>query len=174
LSFRAPPTSKRPIDEEQVQTDARDDGILGLFAQARIWMAQTVTHAYKMLWMVEAIFRTAKSIFDTHPICHKCDMAIRGHVFCSFLALVSMHELEPTDARIGTGVGMEISNPGLGFTPGVRDIRASLVKVWMATRHRCVMAVGLRCGIKGPKQAFQYSHEQEALGHTARHDTEGE
>jgi hypothetical protein len=33
-----------------------------------------------------------------------------------------------------------------------------------------VIAAGLRCGIKAPKQAFQYCHEQEALKRTARHD----
>ena len=43
---------------------------------------------YKQLWTVEAIFRTMKSQLDTRPIFHKTDDTIRGHVFCSFLALV--------------------------------------------------------------------------------------
>ena len=47
-----------------------------------------------MLWMVEDSFRTAKSIMETRPIFHKCDETIRGHVFCSFLALVLKRELE--------------------------------------------------------------------------------
>ena len=37
--------------------------------------------------MVEATFRSAKSIMETRPIYHKRDETIRGHVFCSFLAL---------------------------------------------------------------------------------------
>jgi transposase len=43
---------------------------------------------------VENLFRTMKSILDTRPIYHKCDDTIRGHVFCSFLALVLQRELQ--------------------------------------------------------------------------------
>ena len=52
---------------------------------------------YKQLWMVERTFRTAKHLLATRPIFHKLDETIRGHVFCSFLALVLKAEL---DARI--------------------------------------------------------------------------
>ena len=45
------------------------------------------------LWMVEQLFRTAKSLLDTRPIFHKTDATICGHVFCSFLALVLRDEL---------------------------------------------------------------------------------
>jgi hypothetical protein len=44
--------------------------------------------------MVEDTFRSAKSILETRPIFHKCEETIRGHVFCSFLALVLKRELE--------------------------------------------------------------------------------
>ena len=40
------------------------------------------------------VFRTTKSILDTRPIYHQTDEAIRGHVFCSFLALVLRKALE--------------------------------------------------------------------------------
>lgn len=43
---------------------------------------------------MEDAFRTAKSILETRPIFHKCDATIRGHVFCSFLALVLLKELQ--------------------------------------------------------------------------------
>jgi hypothetical protein len=43
---------------------------------------------------VEQSFRTAKSILETRPIYHQSDAAIRGHVFCSFLALTLKAELE--------------------------------------------------------------------------------
>ena len=56
--------------------------------------AAEVALRYKDLWRVEAIFRATKSILDTRPIYHKCDETIRGHVFCSFLALGLMKELE--------------------------------------------------------------------------------
>ena len=42
----------------------------------------------------EECFRTSKSILETRPIYHKRDETIRGHVFCSFLALVLKRELE--------------------------------------------------------------------------------
>jgi transposase len=43
---------------------------------------------YKQLWTVEQTFRTAKHLLSTRPIFHKLDETIRGHVFCSFLALL--------------------------------------------------------------------------------------
>ena len=49
---------------------------------------------YKDLLLVEDAFRTVKSILDTRPIFHQCDDTIRGHVFCSFLALVLLKELQ--------------------------------------------------------------------------------
>ena len=49
---------------------------------------------YKRLWMVEHWFRSCKTLLETRPIYHKCDETIRGHVFCSFLALVLRQELE--------------------------------------------------------------------------------
>jgi transposase len=49
--------------------------------------------------MVEAIFRSMKSLLDTRPTFHKCDETIRGHVFCSFLALLLRKELEDRLAR---------------------------------------------------------------------------
>ena len=38
-------------------------------------------------------FRHVKSVLETRPIYHKCDETIRGHVFCSFLALILLKEL---------------------------------------------------------------------------------
>jgi transposase len=35
-----------------------------------------------------------KSVLDTRPIFHKRDETIRGHIFCSFLALVLRKELD--------------------------------------------------------------------------------
>jgi hypothetical protein len=56
---------------------------------------------YKQLWTVERIFRTDKHLFATRPIFHKLDETIRGHVFCSFLALVLKIELEHRIAALG-------------------------------------------------------------------------
>lgn len=56
--------------------------------------AKEVALRYKDLWMVETFFRSLKSIMENRPIYHKCDETIRGHVFCSFLALVLFQELQ--------------------------------------------------------------------------------
>ena len=50
--------------------------------------------AYKQLWMVEDVFRSMKSVLETRPIYHKRDETIRGHVFCSFLAVMMRRALE--------------------------------------------------------------------------------
>ena len=57
------------------------------------YSAEEVVFQYKQLWMVEQAFRSVKSVLETRPIYHKCDDTIRGHVFCSFLALMLMKEL---------------------------------------------------------------------------------
>lgn len=81
------------LDEAKIKQEARYDGI---------WVLQTnladepemIALAYKELWMVEDMFRTMKSVLETRPIYHKCDETIRGHVFCSFLALLLRRALE--------------------------------------------------------------------------------
>jgi len=42
---------------------------------------------------VEQLFIDIKSILATRPVFHQRDETIRGHVFCSFLALVLRKEL---------------------------------------------------------------------------------
>ena len=43
---------------------------------------------------MEQLFRAAKSLVNTRPIFHQWDATIKGHVFCSFLALVLLDELK--------------------------------------------------------------------------------
>lgn len=81
------------IDEDRIKKEERFDGIWVLRTNTD-YPAEKVALTYKNLWMVEDIIRTTKSILDTRPIYHKCDETIRGHVFCSFLALVLKAELE--------------------------------------------------------------------------------
>jgi len=81
------------VDEQRIENEARFDGIWVLRTNTD-YEAKRVALAYKGLWMVEAMIRTAKSILETRPIYHKCDETIRGHVFCSFLALRLKAEAE--------------------------------------------------------------------------------
>src|SRR5271163_1844988 len=58
------------------------------------------TYKRHLLWDIERAFRTSKSLFATRPIFHKLDETIRGHVSCSFLALVLKKELEDRIAAL--------------------------------------------------------------------------
>jgi len=80
------------VDQEKVKLDARFDGKWVLTTNTRL-KAEEVALKYKELWQVEHLFRDTKSLIETRPIFHKCDETIRGHVFCSFLALVLKKEL---------------------------------------------------------------------------------
>ena len=82
------------IDYAKVKEEARFDGKWVLRTNWSDAPAADVALRYKDLWRVEAIFRATKSVLETRPIYHKCDETIRGHVFCSFLALTVMKELE--------------------------------------------------------------------------------
>jgi hypothetical protein len=81
------------IDEAKIAADARYDGKWVLRTNTELDSAE-VALQYKQLWMVEHWFRSCKSLLQTRPIFHKCDETIRGHVFCSFLALVLRQELQ--------------------------------------------------------------------------------
>lgn len=81
------------LDEDKIREEARYDGH---------WVLRTnladepemIAMAYKQLWMVEDVFRTMKSTLETRPVYHKRDETIRGHVFCSFLAVMLRRALE--------------------------------------------------------------------------------
>ncbi len=81
------------IDPRRIALDALFDGIYVIRVSAKLTPLQA-TLRYRDRWMVEDIFRTAKSLLATRPIFHKYDQTIRGHIFCSFLALVLRKELE--------------------------------------------------------------------------------
>ena len=81
------------IDEEKIRQEARYDGKWILRTTAKMRAEEAVLR-YKELWRVEQVFRSMKSVLKTRPIYHQTDAAIRGHVFCSFLALVLLKELQ--------------------------------------------------------------------------------
>jgi transposase len=91
--LKTTPGSAFEIDEEKLKEEARLDGLWVLRTNMDD-EAEIIARSYKMLWMVEDLIRTTKSILETRPIYHKRDETIRGHVFCSFLALVLKVELE--------------------------------------------------------------------------------
>lgn len=88
------------IDEARVAGDARFDGLHVLRTNTKLTPLQVMLR-YRDLWRVEQLFRQAKAVLATRPIYHSSDMAIRGHVFCSFLALLLAKELEDRLRRHG-------------------------------------------------------------------------
>lgn len=81
------------IDREKVDEEARYDGKFVLRTNTNL-PAGEVAVQYKRLLLVEQFFRAAKSMLESRPIFHQWDATIRGHVFCSFLALLLNHELQ--------------------------------------------------------------------------------
>lgn len=80
------------INEEKIKEEERMDGKYVLRTNTCL-SSEEVALRYKELWQVERVFRQLKSVLETRPIYHKYDATIKGHVFCSFLALVVMKEL---------------------------------------------------------------------------------
>jgi hypothetical protein len=99
--FLATPQDRHfEIDDRRVMQDARFDGIYVLRTNSTL-PPLSVALAYRQLWKVEAIFKTAKAILETRPIYHQSDTTIAGHLFCSFLALLLRKELDERLAMAG-------------------------------------------------------------------------
>jgi len=88
------------IDQDKIEFDCRFDGKWVLRTNTDL-PANRVALKYKELWQVEQVFRDIKSILETRPVFHQRDETIRGHVFCSFLALVLRKELDRRLHRAG-------------------------------------------------------------------------
>jgi transposase len=81
------------LNQDKIDGEERFDGKWVLRTNTSLSPEQ-VALKYKELWQVEQVFREVKSVLETRPVFHKCDETIRGHVFCSFLALVLRKELD--------------------------------------------------------------------------------
>jgi hypothetical protein len=88
------------IDEAKIAAEARYDGKWVLRTSTDLPTAE-VALQFKRLWQVEHWFRACKSLLETRPIYHQRDATIRGHVFCSFLALLLRYELQSRLAAAG-------------------------------------------------------------------------
>lgn len=81
------------INQKKVDWESRFDGKWVLITNTN-FSADHIALKYKELWQVEQVFRDVKSVLETRPVYHQKDENIRGHVFCSFLALVLRKELD--------------------------------------------------------------------------------
>jgi transposase len=134
------------LDEAKVKAEARYDGK---------WVLQTnladepkiIALAYKEWWRVEDLFRTMKSILETRPIDHKRDATIRGHVFCSFLALLLRRALEQRLAEKGESWEWAEILRGLDNLQEVEAVfqgkRFGLRSQVLGQTHKAFMAAGV-------------------------------
>jgi transposase len=90
------------IDRAKVEEDAKFDGVFALRTNSQLSPLEAML-VYKQLSIVERAFRTTKGLFETRPTPGLDPGAIRGHVACSFLALVLKKELEDRLAAANNG-----------------------------------------------------------------------
>jgi transposase len=126
------------VDEEKIKEEARYDGKWVLTTNTDL-PAREVALKYKQLWMVEDVFRSMKSLLDTRPVFHKCDETIRGHVFCSFLALLLRKELQDRLAR---------KKWNLEWADVIRDLD-NLIEMRIAINDKSFVFRGQSSGVAG-------------------------
>ena len=80
------------IDPDKVAADAQFDGVFVLRTNMKL-SALAVVLRYRNLLAVEQSFLAAKTLLTTRPVFHRTDAAIRGHIGCTFLALLLRKEL---------------------------------------------------------------------------------
>jgi hypothetical protein len=90
--LKTPDQQHFTIDEDRVAEASRYDGLYILRTNTQLHPLAAMMR-YRDLLVVEQLFRSEKALLATRPIYHQADEAIRGHVFCSFLALVLRKEL---------------------------------------------------------------------------------
>jgi hypothetical protein len=133
------------INSRKIREEERYDGLFVLRTNTDL-PTEEVALQYKRLLMVERFFRDTKSLLDTRPIFHQCDDTIKGHVFCSFLALVLRDELQRRLAR--RGWKME-------WAEIVQDLRSLQEMEVRDGRHRYLLRTALQ-GIAG--KVLQAAH----------------
>ena len=90
--FSAPAGNGFAIDPAKVAADAQFDGVFVLRTNMKL-SALAVVLRYRNLLAVEQSFLAAKTLLATRPVFHRTDAAIRGHIGCTFLALLLRKEL---------------------------------------------------------------------------------
>lgn len=88
------------LNEDKINSEVVFDGKWVLQSNLD-WPAEKIALKYKELLQIEQVFRDIKSILITRPVYHQRDDAIRGHIFCSFLALILRKELEQSLEKYG-------------------------------------------------------------------------
>jgi transposase len=151
------------IDEEKLKEEERFDGKFVLLTSLKTQNSGTqsqdpefglsceeVAKSYKSLWEVEHAFRTLKDVLETRPIFHRKESHVKGHVFCSYLALCLLIALRKS-LREHNRDKVLVWDDVIGDLRSFRVIKATFSgKTYLmrtefkGTAHRCFQAVGLK------------------------------
>ncbi len=104
------------IDEERLKEEKHFDGKFVLLNSTQL-SCEEVAKSYKSLWEVESVFRTLKDILGTRPIFHRKEPHVKGHVFCSYLALCLLIALRKR-------LRQHSPDKVLGWDDVIRDLRS--------------------------------------------------
>ncbi|MFQ5861207.1 MAG: IS1634 family transposase [Dehalococcoidia bacterium] len=118
------------IDRTKVEADARYDGKFVLRTNTSL-PAEEVAVQYKRLLLVERFFRDVKTVLETRPIYHQWDATITGHVFCSFLALLLVDDLQRRLGERGWKLEWEEIKQDL---EALSEVEVRLETVWYLLR----------------------------------------
>jgi transposase len=166
------------IDEKKLKEEERFDGKFVLLTSLKTQNSGTqlsseeVAKSYKSLWEVENAFRTLKDVLGTRPIFHRKESHVKGHVFCSYLALCLLIALRKSLRDHTTGLKIQNSDKALSWDDVIRDLRSfRAIKVtfsgktylmrteFKGTAYRCFSAgsIGQIVGLKLPPVIWRMS-----------------
>ena len=126
------------INETKIEEESRYDGKWVLRTNTDL-PADMVALKYKELWQVEQVFRDMKSVLETRPVFHQTDETIRGHVFCSFLALVLRKELDSRLEKAGHAFEWTDMKQDL---EALQEVTIEEQKKTLAIRTECIGTCG--------------------------------
>lgn len=138
------------INPDKVAAEARLDGKWVLRTNTDL-KPEEVALKYKWLWQVESFFRSTKSLVDTRPVYHHRDETIRGHIFCSFLALVLRHQLQEKLNRASLELEWEDVIRDLDALQEVEVIQQKKHFILRTSLQGCAGKVFQAVGVKLPK-----------------------
>jgi hypothetical protein len=142
------------IDAGKLAEEARFDGVFVLRTNAHLTPLQAVLR-YRDLLQVENLFQRAKAVMRTRPIFHSSDAAIRGHVFCSFLALALQKHLDDLMREAGVAPEWRVLLRDLDRLTRVRIRHNGADWLVRADISPTVAALFKRAHIALPPRAYQ-------------------
>jgi len=131
----------------KIKEESRFDGKFVLTTNTKL-SAEEVAITYKNLLQVECAFRNLKDILETRPIYHQTAENTKGHVFCSYLALLLVIELRRRLRAKGEVPSWDEIIRDLRSLQAVKiriDGKSFLMRSeFEGVAHRCFMAAGVK------------------------------